>query len=195
MKEKLLHKLEHDLIKKRDFSLIKSALNGNKKSFGILVSFYKAKILSIGKRFFHNDADAEDFVQDVFIRVYLNLDTFRGESLFSTWLMKLAYTTAINSIKTKKESNQLEDEEIIPDSKILSPENQHLAHLARRAIRNAIKELPEKYSVCIEMYFFYDISYRDISEITEFPINTVKSYIFRAKKMLKEKLEALDEDK
>ena len=45
------------------------------------------------------------------------------------------------------------------------------------------------------MYFFYDISYRDISEITEFPINTVKSYIFRAKKMLKEKLEALDEDK
>ena len=56
-----------------------------------------------------------------------------------------------------------------------------------------IEELPEKYATCIEMYFFYDISYKDISEITEFPINTVKSNIFRAKKMLKEKLEKLDE--
>lgn len=193
MKEKLLSKIEHNLIKKRDQSLIKATLNGNKKAFGILMSFYKVKIFSMGKKFFHNDADSDDFVQDVFIRVYINLQSFRGDSQFSTWLLKLAYTTAINSIKAKKDSNSIENEDIIPDNRLLPPESNQLAKAVCKAIRKAIKELPEKYATCIEMYFFYDISYKDISEITEFPINTVKSNIFRAKKMLKEKLEKLDE--
>ncbi|MCR5400418.1 MAG: sigma-70 family RNA polymerase sigma factor, partial [Treponema sp.] len=61
--------------------------------------------------------------------------------------------------------------------------------LTQEAIREAIKELPEKYAVSIELYFFYSISYQEISEITNIPLNTVKSNIFRAKRILKNKLE------
>ena len=58
-----------------------------------------------------------------------------------------------------------------------------------QAIREAIKELPEQYAICLDMYFFYDVPHAEISNITGLPVNTIKSHIFRAKKILKEKLE------
>ena len=75
------------------------------------------------------------------------------------------------------------------DTKSCSPEEIEIRKITQDAIRTAISELPEKYAVCIEMYFFYDIPYKEISEITEFPENTIKSHIFRAKKILKARLE------
>ena len=99
------HSLEKEIIKKRDFSLIKSTLSGNHKSFGMLMALYKLRIVSFGRSFFKDERDIEDFVQDVFIKVYLNLATFKGESMFSTWLIRIAYTTAINSVKRRKENH------------------------------------------------------------------------------------------
>lgn len=185
----MLEQLERERIKKRDLALVKTALLGNKNSFAKLMTFYKAKVFNLGKSFFHNETDSEDFVQDVFIKVYTHLDTFKGNSMFSTWLMKIAWTTAINSVNRRKEATQLEDETIIPDRTNSSPEEIQIRELTAAAIRDAVKELPEKYVKCVEMYFYYDIPYLEISEITDIPVNTIKSHIFRAKKQLKEKLE------
>lgn len=189
----MLKPQERELIKKRDFKLVKEILAGNKDSFAKLMTFYKVRILNFGKSFFHNDSDSEDFVQDVFIKVFTHLDSFKGNSMFSTWLMKIAYTTAINSVKRAKTWIPIEDETIIPDSLNTSPEEIQIRKLTKDAIREAISELPEKYKVCVEMYFCYDISYQEISEITDFPLNTIKSHIFRAKKILKDKLEGFYE--
>ena len=97
MAKELLKKLEKDIIKKRDFALVKSAVAGNKTSFAKLMSLYKTRVFYFGKSFFHNEADSEDFVQDVFLKVFMNLDSFKGNSQFSTWLMKIAWTTAFRS--------------------------------------------------------------------------------------------------
>ena len=113
--------------------------------------------------------------------------------MFSTWLMRIAWTTAINSVNRKKETACIEDETIIPDSGSVSPEEFQIRKLTKNAINEAVRELPQKYAVCVEMYFYYDIPYQEISEITDFPVNTIKSHIFRAKKILKEKLEAFYE--
>ena len=78
---------------------------------------------------------------------------------------------------------------MIPDRN-LSPEENQIRSVTAAAIREAIKKLPQKYAVCVEMYFSYDIPYQQISDITGFPVNTIKSHIFRAKKILKDKLEA-----
>ena len=59
------------------------------------------------------------------------------------------------------------------------------------AVREAIKELPEKYRICLDMYFFYDMTYNEISDVVELPVNTIKSHIFRAKKILKDKLQEI----
>ena len=188
MAKELLKKLEKDIIKKRDFALVKSAVAGNKTSFAKLMSLYKTRVFYFGKSFFHNEADSEDSVQDVFLKVFMNLDSFKGNSQFSTWLMKIAWTTAVNSVKRRKEYLPIADETAILDTDA-TPEERQIQCLTQEAIRQAVSELPEKYAVCIEMYFSYDIPYQEISEITEIPVNTIKSHIFRAKKLLKEKLE------
>lgn len=175
-------------VKLRDFALIKKILKGDKDSFSKLMTHYKNRIFVFGKSFFHNDEDANDFVQDVFLKVFLNLKSFKWKASFSTWLMRIAYTTAINSVTRKKEYLSLAEDFDIPSIE-LTPEEAELQKLTKQAVNEAVKSLPEKYAIVIDMYFFYDIPYLQISDITKLPVNTIKSHIFRAKKILKEKLE------
>lgn len=170
-------------------SLIKAAAAGDSKAFARLLSLYERRVRGLGKRFFKNESDCDDFVQDVFIKVYNGLSSFRGEAQFSTWLMRIAYNTAINAVNRKKESVPLpEDYEILDPGE--GPEEQHLRAITAQVIRDAIKELPERFGTCLDLYFFCDMSYNEISKITELPVNTIKSHVFRAKKLLKERLES-----
>lgn len=178
----------NEQIKLRDLALVKASLAGNTRAFAQLMRLYRQRVFIFGKSFFHNDADAEDFVQDVFIKVYTHLSTFQGKSQFSTWLMKIAYTTVLNSVSRKKEYLPISDEENIADFD-MTPEERQIRLVTQKAIHEALMELPEKYALCIELYFFYSIPYQEISDITEIPLNTIKSHIFRAKKILREKLE------
>jgi len=176
------------IIGKRDADLVKDVLHGNTESFAKLMSLYKRRIEALGMSFFKNTADAEDFVQDVFIRIYAKLSSFHGDALFSTWITRIAYNMALNAVNRRKEYLPLVDEAALPDPD-LSPEEKEIRRITEEAVRSALQELPERYAVCLDMYFFYDISYREISDITGFPVNTIKSHIFRAKKILRKKLE------
>ena len=82
--------LEQSLIRLRDSALIKSTVSGNQKSFSKLISYYKKRIQTLGMSFFKNEADTDDFMQEVFIKAYQNLSNFRGESSFPTWLTSIA---------------------------------------------------------------------------------------------------------
>lgn len=167
--------------------MCREVLAGNAGAFATLAEKYRKRIFSLGLSFFRNPDDAEDFVQDVLVKVYVSLATFRGESRFSTWLMRIAYNTAINSVKRRREYTSLaEDFEIVDTSE--NPEDVHLRDCSREAIRKAVETLPERYRVCVDMFFFYDMPYADISEVTGQPVNTIKSHVFRAKKMLREHL-------
>ncbi len=175
----------------QDKQWCKAILNGNPECFGFLVSKYQKKIYSLGISFFKNHDDAEDFVQDIMLKVFLVLPNFRGESAFSTWLMRIAYNSAINSVNRKREFvSAFEGFEISAID--LTPEERHIQKCIKNSIRKAINELPEKYRVCIDLYFFYDLPYSDIENITGIPVNTIKSHIFRAKKILKLELERED---
>lgn len=68
------------------------------------------------------------------------------------------------------------------------PQQKAVREASREAIREAIDELPERYRVCLDFYFFYDLSYPEIEVVTGFPVNTIKSHVFRAKAMLRERL-------
>ncbi len=177
----------NDSIARRDLKLISQSLRGNSASFATLIGFYEHKVRALGMSFFKNETDTDDFVQEVFIKVFNNLSNFRGESMFSTWLLRLAYNTAINSVQRRKEYLSLSDEIEIFD-KDWTPEERELRSLTSQAIRQTIKELPKQYATCLDMYFFYDMSYNDIAEILDIPLNTITSNIFRAKKILRDKL-------
>lgn len=185
--------LDQVLTKKRDSFLIKATLNGDSKAFAKLFAYHKNRVKAIGMSFFKNEIDADDFIQEVFLKVYTNLGKFRGESSFSTWLTSIAYNTAVNSKSRRKEYFPISDEENIEDPN-LTPEKNEIRKMTVAAVRKAVKELPEKFAVCIELYFFYDNSHAEISKITGIPVNTIKSHIFRAKKILHDTLRGLYEN-
>lgn len=187
MKNDLIQGVEHFLTQKRDEVLVKEAVAGNAASFAKLLSLYKKRVEAIGMSFFRNTTDTEDFVQDVFIKAYTNISTFRGESLFSTWLTRIAYTTAINAKNRRKEYEPLTDETLIPAANE-TPEETEIRRITVEAVHEAVHELPQRYAECLDLYFFYDIPYDEIATITGLPVNTIKSHIFRAKKILRIKL-------
>ena len=178
---------EREAAYKRDSKLVREVLSGDDSAFAELMSLYKKRVESLGMSFFKNAADAEDFAQDVFLKAYTKLESFRGESLFSTWLTRMAYNTAINAVNRRAEYVSIADETLLPD-KGLTPEEKELKSLTMETVRECLKELPEKYKIVLDLYFFYDNSYAEISEITALAENTVKSHIFRAKKLLREKI-------
>jgi len=170
-----------------DIVLCTEVLAGNSSAFTILAQKYRKRIFGLGYSFFKNPDDTDDFVQDVLVKMYVSLASFRGESQFSTWLMRIAYNTAINSVKRKREYTSLAEDFDIEDP-CENPEQLHLRAMTGAAIRTALGTLPERYRVCVDLYFFYDMPYADISEVTGQPVNTIKSHVFRAKKILREQL-------
>ena len=179
------------LLLQKDRILVRRALRGNADAFSTLVASNKKRIEAVGRRFFNDITDIEDFVQEVFIKAYKNLSSFKGKSLFSTWITRIAFTTAINQKKSFKITDSFDEQGDFLPSPYDNPENEQIKALTKEAINEAVQDLPENYAVCIKMFFYLDMNQEDISEMTGIPLNTVKSNIFRAKKILSEKLGGL----
>ncbi len=191
---------------KEDEKLCKKIIDGDTNSFSILAEKYRKRIFSLGMGFFKNTEDAEDFLQEVLVKIYLSLKKFRGEARFSTWLTRIAYNTAINSIKRRKSYVSLAEiserglnpeENKNPDFftgtvNTETPEDAAVKKATISAIREAVRNLPEAYRICIDFFFFYGMSYKEISETAGIPLNTIRSHIFRAKKILRRYLDETD---
>ena len=188
MKHKAASFVPDLLARKRDLHLVQATLGGEKRAFSKLVSQSWGRVMAVGKSFFHSSEDVEDFCQDVFLRAYQKLSAFKGESLFSTWISRIAFTQAVNRKARDKTAERLENEELIEDS-AMSAEEKLVRQIQQEAVRSSVDELPERYASCVRMYFFGGMSHEQIAEATGLPLNTVKSHIFRAKKILARKLE------
>ena len=189
---------------KEDERLCKKILEGETRAFETLAQKYRGRILSLGASFFKDADDAEDFLQEVLVKVYLSLKQFKGKSRLSTWITKIAYNTAVNSIRRRKSYVSLAEDfeselRLKQDFRVLggaedaaeSPEDAAIRKATIAAIREAVSSLPEPYRVCIDFFFFYGMSYAEIAEATQLPLNTVRSHIFRAKKILRRHLDSL----
>ncbi len=188
-KNDLFRGIENLISSTRDNFLVKEVLNGHKsEAFATLMTLYSNRVKAVGMSFLHNETDVEDFVQEVFVKVYTNLESFKGESKFSTWLTRIAYTTAINTKTRTKVYDSLADEiELV--AKGSTPEEQQIQRITKEAVKEAVEELPDNCKFCVDLYFFYDMAYEEIKVITGLPVNTIKSHIFRAKKILRTKLQ------
>ena len=173
-----------------DALIVDQIVAGQKDLFRLLVQRYERPVYGMGLGFFRNAEDASDFAQEVFLKVYRSLSRFEGRSRFSTWLYKIAYNTAVNAVNRRKEYRSLAEAEVdrSPDGEGRTPERMAIRAAVREAVLASLEELPERYRVCIDMFFFYGCSYREIEAVTGIPVNTIKSHVFRAKKILKEKL-------
>ena len=171
-----------------DEDIIARVLDGDTDAFSGLVRRYQARILRLGYGFFKDADEAEDFAQDVFVKAFVGLAGFKGRSSFSTWLTRIAYNAGINAKRKAGRYEPLESEPV--DARNLSPEDAHLRAETAAALRTAMANLPEKYAVCLDLYFREGMKYEDIETATGFPVNTIKSHVFRAKRDLRKALGA-----
>jgi RNA polymerase sigma-70 factor (ECF subfamily) len=167
-----------------DETVIEAVLDGDTEAFSELVRRHRASVFRVGLSWFHDREEAEDLVQDVFVKAYTKLATFRGGAKFSTWLLRIAYNTAITG-KGRRRDHDEYDPEIGVDQ---SPgvEDGAIARESAREVREALAQLSPDQAVCVELCFFQELSYVEIAGITGFPVNTIKSHVFRAKRILRE---------
>ena len=184
-------------------ALVKKILSGDLSTFKDLVDMYQKLVVHVIFRLISRQEDREEICQEVFIKVYKNLSTFKFQSKLSTWIGKIAYTTAINYLRKEKLSGFSELKEISeidesgneydhPLRTIQSEELNPLENLERQElsafIQKKINTLPAPYQMILTLYHLEEMSYQEIGEIMELPDGTVKSYLFRGRKKLKASL-------
>lgn len=169
-----------------DEEIIKKVILGEINSFKLLVRRYQKQIFNIGMRFFKNEDDSYDFVQEVFIKAFAGLPSYRGDSGFRFWLMKVAYNHGVNLIRVHQ-SESVINEGALPD-RDSTPEVFHLKGEIREVLLKAIERLPVRYQICMDLFFFGGLTYSEINTITGFPVNTIKSNVLRSKQILRDAL-------
>ena len=187
--------MKKDVINKSR-SLIDRIKRGDERAFQTLFENHQRLVMHIVCRMISNVTEREDMCQEIFIKVYQNLDCFRYESKLSTWIAKIAYNTCINQIQKKKillyddhspEDMSLENisgEQLLPDT--FTEEKDMVVHLQRE-----IDKLDVRYRTILTLYHLIGMNYSEIGLIMELPDGTVKSHLFRARKILKKQLLSL----
>ena len=173
--------------------LVAAVLAGDRKAFKILIQQYQKLVSHIVFRMVPVSADREDICQEVFIKVYQHLSGFRFDSKLSTWIGRIAYNTSLNFLEKKRlpllDDLGDDDNEYIPADDAGEMPDEALENKELKAILNReIEKLPPVYQTVVMLFHLDHLSYEQIGQITQLPDGTVKSYLFRARRLLKDRL-------
>ena len=174
----------------QELEMLEKMKKGDKKSFEEMVFRYERAIFSHCLSMVKNREIAEDITQDVFIKVYLNINKIDLEKSFKSWLYKIATNTVYDYFRKKstKEEFLLIDDENSPIETI-DPKDTYLDIESKNDLEKALNKLKPIHKTILMMYYFEGFSYEEIAGIISAPINTIKTHLFRAKKELKEKIQ------
>ncbi|MBA4410357.1 MAG: RNA polymerase subunit sigma-24 [Odoribacter sp.] len=172
-----------------DSELIVQILNGNRNAFTFLVNRYQKLVVHITGRLIQRQDELEDVCQDVFLKVFQNLGKYRSECKLSTWIATIAYNTSINYLRKFKKGDEVNPDDSAALRNLTEYKSNDFERTdLHRYIRDQIELLPVHYRTVLTLYYLEEFSYQEIEHITGMPEGTVKSYLFRAKAILKEKL-------
>jgi RNA polymerase sigma-70 factor (ECF subfamily) len=160
------------------------------QAFGELVTRYQMGVFNVCYRILHERGEAEDLAQDTFIRAYDRIHTFDIEREFGPWIRRVAANLCLNHLESQKVITELDDERDADQTQ--RPESVVEVHERSGQIRKALASLPVNYRLVIELRHYQEMSYDEIAELLNIPLSVVKSHLFRARKILAEKLHAPD---
>lgn len=176
-----------------DIELVQQILNGNNNAFRYLVANYQRLVLHIVGRIVQRQDEVEDICQEVFIKVFGKIKKFRGESRLSTWIATIAYNTSITHVRkqVRRGEQSYDEQPLLVASEKDDSLNQKVVEKdeAKRFLMEMVEKLPVNYRTVLTLYHLEEFSYKEIEEITEMPEGTIKSYLSRARKLLKVELE------
>jgi len=170
-----------------DEELVEKIRSENNELYAEIVRRYQQKLYRYLRYLTNRPDEAEDVLQDVFIKAYRNLFGFDTRKKFSSWIYRIAHNEGVNFVKktTREKQVSLEKLDFSPEKEGDSVEDAFAKEELREKVKECLDELEAKYREPLVLYYFEDRSYREISDILRIPVKTVGTFIFRGKRILK----------
>lgn len=170
-----------------DQHYIAKVLNGDPQAYTFLVNKYKDMVFTLAVRMLRNNEEAEEVAQDAFVKAYAKLNKFKGDSKFSTWLYKVVYNTSLDKLKKLKKDALVVPIENVTERSLHTIDNalEQMQQTERTlAIKECIALLPADESALLTLFYFDEMSLKEIAEVTATSVNNLKVKLFRSRKKL-----------
>jgi RNA polymerase sigma-70 factor (ECF subfamily) len=178
-----------------DNQIIQEIRKGDSRKYALLVDRHKDRAFTLALRLVGDRSEAEELVQDGFLRAYRNLDQFRGDAKFSTWLYRIVYNLCMTKVSRRRSRHVtfdvqdeihkdmlVEDEETTFDERLENEEFQQV-------VVDEVNELPEKYRIAVTLFYLQEMSYEEMTEVLGLPLGTVKTNLFRGRNLLRQRVQ------
>lgn len=177
---------------KGDLLLVDEAKKGNEKAFASLMNRYRDSIYYMLLKMVNNPYDAEDLTIEAFGKAFRNIESYTPRYAFSTWLFKIATNNCVDFIRKKQLAptpldhlqDSLDNVTVNIQSDLPDPEESLINHQKIEALKDIVSQLKPRYKALIELRYYKEFSYEEISSELNLPIGTVKAQLFRAKTLL-----------
>lgn len=171
-----------------DYALIRAIQGGDMVAFNTMVDRYKSRLMNVIGRMLSSQEEAEDIVQETFVRVYQHRQSFNFQHCFSTWIYTIALNLARNELRKRKKFKFFEISDMQGNEAEISVDPE-LPNNFPKMLEKAVKDLPEKYRAAFILRDVQELPYNEVADVLDVPLGTVKSRVNRARQMLREKLE------
>jgi RNA polymerase sigma-70 factor (ECF subfamily) len=173
--------------------LVKASQQGDQEAFTFLVQRHQRRVFTMVVRMLQDYEEASEITQEAFLAAWLGLPSFRGEARFATWLYRIAYHCALKQLEWRKRERSLqaaiEAEQILEEVNKQKQAEDSLELRARQAmVREQMEELPARYRSVLILRHLQEMTYEEMADILTIPIGTIKTHLFRARYLLKERL-------
>jgi RNA polymerase sigma-70 factor, ECF subfamily len=180
--------------KTSEAELLQRSRQGDTESFGELVRAYQTSVFNVCYRLVGERREAEDLAQEAFLRAYQHILSFDPDRPFGPWIRRIAANLSINRLQVKQVNIVLLDDDCSAAPGSLGSDPQNLLEQSESSdlLAAAIRSLPLNYQIVIELNHFQEMSYVEMAAFLKIPLNDVKSRLFRARKILLERLKTYD---
>jgi RNA polymerase sigma factor (sigma-70 family) len=171
-----------------DRELITAFQQGNESAFNELVQRYQEKIYWVARRFVQDHDQADEIVQEVFVKTYKSLHAFRSESTFYTWIYRIVVNASLNAVRKQRIREFLRIDEFfdVAGAESDQPDEQYERREQQALIENAIDQLPEKQKAVFLLRYYEELPYEEISKILKTSVGGLKANYFHALKKIGE---------
>jgi RNA polymerase sigma-70 factor, ECF subfamily len=186
-------------IEQDDLLLVAASKNGDQEAFAQLVQRYQRRVFNLVYRMLQQYEEAAEITQETFLAAWLGLPAFRGDARFPTWLYRIAYNCSLKQLELRKRDRAirvaLEAEKVLEEAHAAQREKTELdEHERQLLVQEHLSHLPTKYRIVLILRHLQDMTYEEMAEILAIPIGTIKTHLFRARNLLKERLQSLNHE-
>jgi len=177
-----------------DHEIIRQVLAGDERQYAVLVDRHKDRAMTLALRILANREEAEEAVQDAFVRAFRSLGRFRGDSQFTTWFYRILHNVAVSTLKRRGKVQHIPYEEDAGlDLEVPADEARDvLATVEQQQLFDIMEQelgrLSERYRVVLSLFYVQEMKYDEISAVLELPMGTVKTLLFRGRESLRRAL-------